>query len=80
LDKFGCVVDRMHTEHGVNFVNSERIKTQIRVDVATQSQKDGVEGNGDSLEDGAEAFVLILRGAQRGLTSSALTLLDPLHY
>jgi hypothetical protein len=46
-----------------------RIKTQllkrlqhvIVVDGATHSQEDGVEGNGDSLKDGAEAFVLFLR-------------------
>jgi hypothetical protein len=30
----------------------------IVVDGATHSQMDGVEGNGGSLKDGAEAFVL----------------------
>ena len=35
-----------------------------------------MEGNGDSLGDGAEAFVLFLRGAQLVLRSSALTVLD----
>jgi hypothetical protein len=47
-----------------------RIKTQLIkrlqsvsvVDGATQPQKDGVEGNGGSLESGAKAFVLFLQG------------------
>jgi hypothetical protein len=63
-------------------LNSLRIKTRllkrlqhaIVVDCATHSQNDGVEGNGGSLEDGAEAFVLFLRSAQ--LASSVLTVLD----
>jgi hypothetical protein len=42
---------------------------------AIYSQKDGVEGNGGSLKDGAEAFVLFLRGAQLVLRSSVLTVL-----
>jgi hypothetical protein len=33
-------------------------------------------GSGCSLEDGAEAFVLFLRGAQLVLQSSVLTVLD----
>jgi hypothetical protein len=48
----------------------------IVVDGATHSQKDGVKGNGGSLKDGAEAFVLFLRGAQLVLRSSVLTVLD----
>jgi hypothetical protein len=48
----------------------------IVVDGATQSQKDGVEGNGGSSKDGAEAFMLFLRGAQLVLRSSVLTVLD----
>ena len=44
----------------------------IVVDVATHSQKDGVEGKRGSLKDGAEAFVLFLRGAQLVLRSSVL--------
>ena len=68
----------------VFFLSSLRIKSQlltrlqrvIVVDGATHSQKDGVEGNGGSLEDGAEAFVLFLRGAQLVLRSSVLTVLD----
>ena len=47
----------------------------IVVDSATFSQKDGMEGNGGSLEDGAEAFVLFLRSAQLVLRSSVLTVL-----
>ena len=35
-----------------------------------------MEGKGGSLEDGAEAFVLFLRGAQLVLRSSVLTVLD----
>ena len=45
-------------------------------DGATHSQKNGVEGNGGLLEDGAEAFMLFLRGAQLVLRSSALTVLN----
>jgi len=63
---------------------SLRIKTQVLerlqcfsvVDGATHAQKNGVEGNGGSLEDGAEAFVLVLHGAQLVLWSSFLTVLD----
>jgi hypothetical protein len=36
---------------------------------------DGVEGNGGSLKDRAEIFVLFLRGAQVVLRSSVLTVL-----
>ena len=36
-----------------------------------------MEGNGGSLEDGAEAFVLFLRSAQLVLQSSVLAVLDP---
>jgi hypothetical protein len=35
-----------------------------------------VEGDRGSLKDGAEAFVLLLRGAQLVLWSSVLTVLD----
>jgi len=63
---------------------SFRIKTQLRkrlqrvivVDGATQFQKDGVEGNRGSMKDGAEAFVLFLRGAQLVLRSSVFTVLN----
>ena len=48
----------------------------IVVDGAIHSQKDGVEGNGGFLKDGAEAFVLFLHGARLVLRSSVLTLLD----
>ena len=53
----------------------ERLQCFSVVDGATHSQKDGVEGNGGSLKDGAEAFVLFLRGAQLVLRSSVLTVL-----
>ena len=46
------------------------------VDGATHTQKDGVEGHGGSLKDGAEAFMLFLRGAQLVLQSSVLTEFD----
>ena len=39
-------------------------------------KKEGVEGNGGSLEDGGEAFVLFLRGAQLVLRARVLTVLD----
>ena len=35
-----------------------------------------MEGNGGSLKDGSEAFVLFLRGAQLVLRSGVLTVLD----
>ena len=61
-----------------------RVKTQllkwlrrvIVLDGATHTQKDCVEGNGDSLKDGGEAFVLFLRGTQLVLQSSFHTVLD----
>ena len=73
MNKFGSVIDRMNMKLGSKFPNSLRIKTHLLkrlqraivvVDGATHSQKDGVEGNGGSLKDGAKAFVLFLRGAQ----------------
>ena len=48
----------------------------IVVDGATHSQKDGAECKGDSLKDGAEAFLLFLHGAQLVLWLSVLTVLD----
>jgi hypothetical protein len=48
----------------------------IVVDGATRSQRDGVEGNGGSLKDGAEVFMLFLRSAQLGLRSSVFTVVD----
>jgi hypothetical protein len=84
MDKFGSVIGRMNMKLGSKFLNSLRIKTHflerlqrvIVVDSATHSQKDGVEGNGGSLTDGAEAFVVFLRGAQLVLRSRVLTVLD----
>ena len=80
IDKFGSIIDRMNMKIG----NSLRLKIQllkglqrvIVVDYATHSQKDGVEGNGGSLKDGAEVFMLFLHGAQLVLRSSVLTVLD----
>ena len=48
----------------------------IVVDSAAHPQKHGVKGNGGSLENGAEAFLLFLCGAQLALRSSVLTVLD----
>jgi len=84
MDKFGSVVNRMYTMLGKRFLKSMRIKTQLSkrpqrvivVDGATHSQKDGAEGNGGSLKDGAEAFMLFLRDAQLVLRLSVLTVLD----
>ena len=78
------VLDRMNMKLGNKSLHFLEIKTQLlmrlqRVIVvggATHSQEDGVEGIGGSLKDGAEAFVLFLRGAQLVLRSSALTVLD----
>jgi hypothetical protein len=78
------VFDRMNMKLGNKSLHFLEIKTQLlmrlqRVIVvggATHSQEDGVEGIGGSLKDGAEAFVLFLRGAQLVLRSSALTVLD----
>jgi len=84
MNKFGSVIDRMNVKLGSKFLTSLRIETQlpkklqhvIVVDSATYSKKDSVEGNGGSLEDRAEAFVLFLRSAQMVLRSSVLTVLD----
>ena len=80
-------IDRMNVQLGSKFFKSLRIKTfktqllkrpqrVIIVDGATHSQNDGVKGNGGSLEDGAEAFVLFLHGSQLVLRSSVLKVLD----
>ena len=45
----------------------------VDVDSANHSKKGGVEGNGGSVKDGAEAFVVFQRGAQLVLWSSVLT-------
>jgi hypothetical protein len=84
MNKFGSIIDRMNMKLGSKFLIFLRIKTQflerlqrvIVVDSATHSQKEGVEGNGGSLEDGAEPFIPLLRGTQLILRSSVLTLLD----
>ena len=72
MDKFSSEVHRVHMELGGTLLNSLRIETQFLerlqsvsvVDGATLTQKDDVESNRGSLEDGAEAFVLFLRGTQ----------------
>jgi hypothetical protein len=64
MDKFGSVIDGMDMMLGSKFLNSLRIKTQLQrvivIDGATRSQKDGVEGKGGSLQDGAKTLVLFL--------------------
>ena len=80
MDKFGSIHYRMNMKLGGKHLKSLKIKTQllkriqhvIAVDDATDFQKDGVEGNGGSLKDGAEAFVLFLHCAQLVLWSSVL--------
>jgi aspartate carbamoyltransferase regulatory subunit len=84
MDKFGSVIDRMNMKLGSKFLSSLIIKTQlpkrlqcvIVVDGATHSQKDGVKDNRGSLKDGAEAFKLVLRGAQLVLRFSVITVLN----
>ena len=71
MNKFGSIIDRMNMQLGSKYLDFLRIKTQllkrlqrvIVADSATHFQKDGMEGNGGSLEDGAEAFVF-LHGTQ----------------
>ena len=58
---------------------TQLLKRLQRVSVvcgATHSQKNGVESNGGSLTDGAEALMLFLRGAQLVMRSNILTVLD----
>jgi hypothetical protein len=58
MNKFGSVIDRMNMKLGSKFLKSLRIKTQLLkrlqrvtvVDSAIHFQRDGVEGNGGSLE------------------------------
>ena len=84
MNNFGSVIGRMNMKLLSKFLNSLKTKPQlfkrlqrvIVVDSATHSQKAGVEGSGGSLEDGAEAFVLFLHGAQLDLRSSVLAVLD----
>ena len=66
-------------------LNSLRIETQFLerllqsvsvVDGAARTQKDDVESNGGSLENGADMFVLFLCGIQLVLKSGVLTILD----
>jgi len=81
MDRFGSVINRTYMTLGGKFLDSLRFKTQfllrrqrvIVVDGATHSKKDGVEGNGGSLKDGAEACVLFLHSAQLVLRSSVFT-------
>ena len=64
----------------VKFLNSLRVKTQLLKRPQHVIVVDGVthpvEGNGGSLDVGAEAFMLFLCGAQLVLRSSVLTVLD----
>jgi hypothetical protein len=85
MDKFSSEVHRVHMELGGKLLNSLRIKTQFCVkrlqsvsvvDGAAHTQKDDVESNGGSLENGAEVFVLFLCGVQLVLRSGVLTVLD----
>jgi hypothetical protein len=85
MDRFGSIVDRLCMKLRSRFLSSLRVKTQllkrlqcvIVVDgtTPTHSQKDGVEGIEGSLKDGAEVFVLFLRGAHLVLMFGILALL-----
>ena len=84
MDKFSSKIHRVHMELGGKLLNSLRIKTQLLerlqsvsvVDGAADTQKDDVENNGGSLENGAEVFVLLLCSVQLVLRSGVLTILD----
>ena len=85
MDKFSSKVHKVRMEHGGKLLYSLRTKTQFLrrlqsvsvVDGATHTQaKDDVESNGDSLENVAEVFVLLLCGVQLVLRSGVLTILD----
>ena len=83
MDKFSSNIHRVHMELGGKLLNSLRIKTQFFerlqsvsvVDGATHTQEDDVEGNGGSMENVAEIFVLFLCGVQLVLRSCVLTVL-----
>ena len=74
MDKCSSTGHRVHIELGGKLLNSLRIKTQFFerlqsvsvVDGATHTQEDDVEGNGGSMENVAEIFVLFLCGVQQG--------------
>jgi hypothetical protein len=84
MDKFSSKVHRVHMELGGRLLNFLRIETQFFerlqsvgvVDGAAHTQKDDVESNGGSLENGAKVFVLFLCGVQLVLRSGVLTILD----
>jgi len=84
MDKFISKVHRVHMKLGGKLLNSLRIETQFFerlqnvgvVDGATHTQKDDVESNGGSLENGTKVFVLFLCGVQLVLRSGVLTVLD----
>ena len=54
----------------------ERLQSGSDVDGDIHTQKDDLEGNGGSLENVAEIFVLFLCGVQLVLRSGVLTILD----
>ena len=67
INKLGSVIDRINMKLESVFLISlkfqtlllKRLQRVIVVDGATRSQKVGVEGNGDSFKDGAEAFYAV---------------------
>ena len=67
INKLGSVIDRINMKLESVFLISlkfqtlllKRLQRVIVVDGATRSQKVGVEGNGDSFKDGAEAFCAV---------------------
>jgi hypothetical protein len=74
----------MNMKLGGKLLNCLRIKAQLYknlqrvsvVDGTTHSQKNDVESNKGSMENGAKVFVLFLHGVQLVLRSSVLTVLD----
>ena len=65
MDKYGSVVDRMNIKLGSKFLNSLKIKTQLHKRLQREIVVDGVESNGGSFKDGAEAAICaFLRGVQ----------------
>ena len=67
INKLGSIIERINIKLGSVFLISLKFQTQllkrlqrvIVVDGATHSQQVGVEGNGDSFRNGAEAFCAV---------------------
>ena len=81
MDMFGSVIDRMNMKLGSKFLNSlsfenqllKRLQRVIVVDGATHSNRMVWRVIMEVKKDGAEDFMLLLRGAQLVLWLSVLT-------